>query len=245
MNRLNNKLNNRLNNKWVSASAILLAGFYITGCSSSSSSDKTPAKTLASYEVKVINASNNQPLSPVAVITHSSSYSLWDIGNAASTDLEYLAEGGSNSQLLASLSSEDASSASGAAPIGPGANETINVTVSTSTQTLISIATMLVNTNDAFSGLRSIDVSGLAKGDSMTMHAKVYDAGTEVNSESLGTIPGPADGGEGFNAARSDINDIVTSHGGIVSADDGLSTSVLDQSHRFDNPAMVVTITRI
>jgi len=241
-------MNKRLNNTWfsagISACTVLLGSFYITGCSSSND-DTPPAATLASYEVKVVNATNNQPLSPVAVITHSASYSLWNIGSVASTDLEYLAEGGSNSQLLASLASEDASSASGAAPIGPGANETISVTVSASTQTLLSVATMLVNTNDAFSGLRSIDVSGLAKGDSMTMHAKVYDAGTEVNSEALGTIPGPADSGEGFNAARSDINDIVTSHGGVVSADDGLSTSVLDQSHRFDNPAMVVTITRI
>lgn len=42
-----------------------------------------------------------------------------------------------------------------------------------------------------------------------------------------------ADGGEGFNAARSDINDIVRGDGGVVTADDGLSSSVLNQSHRF------------
>lgn len=240
-------MNKRLNNTWfsagVSACAVMLGSLYITGCSSSN--DDTPAATLASYEVNVVNATNNQPLSPVVVITHSADYSVWNVGSAASTDLEYLAEGGSNSQLITALASEDASSASGAAPIGPGGNETITVTISASTQTLLSVASMLVNTNDAFSGVRSIDVSGLAQGDSMTMTAKVYDSGTEVNSESLGTIPGPADNGEGFNAARSDINDIVTSHGGVVTADDGLSTSVLDQSHRFDNPAMVVTITRM
>jgi hypothetical protein len=239
-------MNQQFNNTWLPACAILLAGFYITGCSSSSSDSTPPPAALASYEVKIVNVTNNQPLSPVAVITHSANYSVWNIGSAASTELEYLAEGGSNSELLTSLANEDAASASGAAAIGPGGNETIMVTVSASTQILLSVTSMLVNTNDAFSGLRSIDVSGLAKGHSMTMHAKVYDAGTEINSELQGTIPGPADnGGEGFNAARSDINDIITSHGGVVSADDGLSTSVLDQSHRFDNPAMIVTITRI
>lgn len=235
----------QFNNTWLPACGVLLAGFYITGCSSSSSDSTPPPAALASYEVTIVNATNNQLLSPVAVITHSANYSVWNIGSAASTELEYLAEGGSNSQLLASLANEDAASATGADAIDPGGNETIMVTVSASTQTLLSVTSMLVNTNDAFSGLRSIDVSGLVEGGSMTMHANVYDAGTEINSESSGTIPGPANGGEGFNAARSDSNNIVTGHGGVVSADDGLSTSVLDQSHRFDNPAMVVTITRI
>jgi len=167
------------------------------------------------------------------------------VGSAASTALEYIAEGGSNAQLLASLANVDAASASGMAAIGPGGNETMTVTTSATTQTLITVVTMLVNTNDAFSGIRSVDVSGLASGDTMTLDAHVYDAGTELNSESLGTIPGPADGGEGFNAARSDMNNIVRSHGGVVTLDDGLNTSVLNQSHRFDNPAMMVTISRI
>lgn len=104
---------------------------------------------------------------------------------------------------------------------------------------------MLVNTNDAFAGLRSIDVSGLAIGDAITLNAKAYDAGTELDSESAGTMPGPADGGEGFNANRSDVNNFVRGHGGVVTADDGLSSSVLNQSHRFDNPGMIVTIKRI
>jgi len=75
--------------------------------------------------------------------------------------------------------------------------------------------------------------------------ANVYDAGTEINNEAPGTIPGPADGGEGFNADRSDNVNLVRGHGGVVSSADGLASSVLDQSHRFDNPAVMVTITRI
>ena len=49
----------------------------------------------------------------------------------------------------------------------------------------------------------------------------------------------------GFNAARTDINDVVRGHSGVVTADDGLDTSVLDQSHRFDNSGMMLRITRI
>lgn len=241
---MNNQLKKSRNTSWQLAGALLLSGLYLTGCSSDD--DPAPAAD-AMYEVTVVNATNNQPLSPVAVITHSSSFTAWTVGSAASTELEYLAEGGSNSQLIDSLASADASTASGAAPIGPGGNETISITAGESTQTLLTVATMLVNTNDAFSGVASIDVSGLAIGDSMTMHAHIYDAGTEIDDEMAGNIPGPVSGGtgEGFNAARSDITDTVRSHGGVVSVDDGLSTSDLDQSHRFDNPGMMITITRI
>ena len=230
----------RHNNIWHSVFTLLIISLFLTGCGSSSS-----PLAPASYDVRVVNATNNQPLSPVAVVAHTASYSVWTIGSAASTELEYIAEGGSNTQLLASLTAEDASSASGAGPIGPGGNETISVTTSSSSQTRITVVSMLVNTNDAFAGLRSIDVSGLASGESMTFNSNAYDAGTELNSESSGTMPGPADGGEGFNAARTDIINLVRSHGGVVTADDGLSSSVLDQSHRFDNPGMIVSITRI
>jgi len=243
-------MNLRLKNTRYIAGTVLLASLTLAGCNSDSNTPAptptpTPAPTPASYQVTVINTTNNQPLSPVAVITHSSTYSAWSVGSTASTGLEQLAEGGSNSQLLASLAGIDAASASGAGAIGPGASETISVTTSASSQTLITVVTMLVNTNDAFTGLRSVDVSALAIGDTMTINARAYDAGTELDSESAGTMPGPADGGEGFNASRSDVNNFVRVHGGVVTADDGLSSSVLNQSHRFDNPGMIVTIQRM
>lgn len=224
------------NKTWYLVSTVLLASLYLTGCGDSSS----PAAT---YAVKVVNTTNNQPLSPVAVITHTSAYAAWTIGTTATVGLENLAEGGSNAELLAELTTE--SSVSGTGNIGPGGNETINVTVSASDQTLLTVVTMLVNTNDAFTGLDSIDVSGLAIGDSMTYNAHVYDAGTELNDEAVGTIPGPADSGTGFDAARSDTFDEVRSHRGVITTDDGLATSTLDESHRFDNPAIIVTITRM
>ncbi|HFQ61119.1 MAG TPA: hypothetical protein ENK39_02315, partial [Epsilonproteobacteria bacterium] len=71
-----------------------------------------------------------------------------------------------------------------------------------------------------------------------------YDAGTEANSELASTIPGPAGGGEGFNAARDD-KDFVSVHEGVVTKDDGLSTSALTQMHKWDNPAASVSIERV
>ncbi len=233
-------------NKGYTAALALSASLLLSGCGGGSSSTTPVTNTPAaiSYSVSIVNATNNQPLSPVAVISHAADYSAWSLGSPASTEIENIAEGGSNSQLLASLAGIDATATSSAGAIGPGGNQTITITPSATSQTLITIASMLVNTNDAFSGVNALDVSALASGESMTINAKVYDAGTELNSESAGTMPGPADGGEGFNANRTDINNVVRSHGGVVTLDDGLSTSVLNQSHKFDNPGMIVTITR-
>ena len=109
----------------------------------------------------------------------------------------------------------------------------------------ISVATMLVNTNDGFTGVNAMAIGEMAVGDTQTVRSIVYDAGTEANTETAGTIPGPADGGEGFNQVRDDRADQVTMHSGVVSNDDGLAGSVLDEQHRFDNPAAMIMITRL
>jgi hypothetical protein len=207
-----------------------------------------PPPAMASYAVTVANLTNAQPLSPVAVIGHQSAYSAFMIGTAASQGLEELAEGGDNSTLLADAAMDAAVlvTGSGAAPIGPAGSETVTVTVQDSQRPgmQISVSTMLVNTNDAFSGLNAVDVEAMVVGDVLTFETVAYDAGTEADTEMAMHIPGPAGGGEGFNAVRDDQGDRVTMHSGIVSNDDGLATSDLTEQHRFDNPVARVRIER-
>ncbi|MBU3005922.1 spondin domain-containing protein [Paraglaciecola arctica] len=198
-----------------------------------------PEPVDVSYEVTVTNLTNAQPLSPVAVVLHANGH-LFSVGEVPSVDLEKLAEGGMNAGLLAL----GEASATGAGAIAPGASETISVTIEDVTTAKLSVVTMLVNTNDAFSGLDALDLSDFAVGDSWTATAGVYDAGTEVNTEAVGSIPGPADGGEGFNAIRIDTG-YVAMHPGVVTVDDGLSDSVLTIQHKFDNPALRIMVTRI
>jgi len=196
--------------------------------------------TPASFDVAATNLTLGQPLSPLAVLIHDSGQSVLRIGEAASAGLELLAEGGDNSELLAEI--EAVAEASGGAPVGPGSSETLTLELpDDQTDGLsLSVVSMLVNTNDAITGLHGISLAGMAVGDSMTYSAVAYDAGTEANSELAGTIPGPADGGEGFNEMRDDVGDFVTMHPGVVTADDGLTLSVLNQMHRFDNPGPVL-----
>ena len=192
------------------------------------------------YSVTVTNLTYDQPLSPVALTLHGDA-KMWEVGQKASIALENLAEGGDNLAFLALTSNIATISSEGSVP--PGASVTLDITTTDAMATYFTVATMLVNTNDAFSGLTGVDISTLAIDQEKSWNLNVYDAGTELNNEAAGTIPGPADGGVGFDAARNDI-DLVGYHSGIVSKDDGLSSSVLTQAHRFDNPAVKLTITR-
>ncbi len=203
----------------------------------------------AIYEITVINATNNQPLSPVAVVLHNRDFSAWSIGEPASLGLEQLAESGSPVDFLneaeTTLDIEDMIAADGVLP--PGQQVTLEVSAQSFfrlSNLEITIATMLVNTNDAFTGITGESIGKLRIGQSLEILAPIYDAGTEENSETTNSIPGPAAGGEGFNLTRESRN-IVTRHPGVVTQADDFAESVLDESHRFDNGAMLIKISRV
>ena len=205
------------------------------------------------YEISVTNITNNQPMSPPALIIHADGYTPWQVGSAASDGLEQLAESGSPSEFVAEAASNSSTltDQAGDGLVLPGQTETYSLIVtrgdrrsSNGEGRALTLATMLVNTNDAFVGIGALDIDQLESGDELVILAHVYDAGTEQNLETAATIPGPAGGGEGFNAER-ELSDMVTLHSGVISASDGLTNSALDQSHRFDNPAARVVIKRL
>ena len=237
-----------------SFAAVLLAGAGLSACDSGNngpapSPAPPPPPELATFDVTVSNLTNAQPLSPVAVIGHGDTYAVFRVGESATVGLEQLAEGGDNAALIAEADSSNGvvGTASGAAPIPPAAAETVRLQVPeiALSSLRLSVSTMLVNTNDAISGINGANVSDLAVGDARTYRAIVYDAGTEANSELAADIPGPAGGGEGFNPARSDFVDHVGMHAGVVSQEDGFAGSALTGQHRFDNPAVQVRVERI
>ncbi|KGJ94979.1 spondin domain-containing protein [Colwellia psychrerythraea] len=199
----------------------------------------TPAMEY-SYSLTLTNLTYGQPLSPVAVTLHGDTR-MWQVGQAASVALEKLAESGDNTDFISLEDNLASTSAEG--PLLPGSSVTLNISTTEPMADYLTVVTMLVNTNDAFSGLTGVDISTLALNQEKSWRLNVYDSGTEKNNEAVGTIPGPADGGVGYDSTRDDI-DLVGYHPGVVSKDDGLSSSVLTQAHRFDNPAVKLTITR-
>ena len=214
-----------------SISVALLATLAFTACGSDSDEggmDSMENPTIYSYSIQVTNLTAAQPMSPVLVTTNS----IFSVGESASEGLEKLAEGGDNSALL------DMYGVSGAGLLTPGASETINITTQKES---LSLATMLVKTNDGFAGVDSYNLSELSVESSKTLYLPVYDAGTEVNSETNTTVPGLM--GEGYNVTRESAN-IVRVHSGVISYEDGLASSHLSAQDKFNNPALAVTITR-
>jgi len=245
-----NQANRSMFSKALVASALTLA---LSACSDDDNTQAiepppvvvTPPPTPVeySYTVTVTNLTNAQPLSPIAVLLHGNTgeNAMWKTGARASVPLEKLAEGGDNADFLADESAI-ANQASDDVVL-PGMSTSVIITSTDLIANYFTVATMLVNTNDAFSGLTGIDISSLAIDENKSWNINAYDSGTELNNEAAGTMPGPADGGIGYDSTRDDV-DFVGYHSGVVSQDDGLSSSVLTQAHRFDNPVIKVTIIR-
>jgi hypothetical protein len=221
--------------------------------SSVSLEDSTPAEnTNVEFEITLTNLTAGQPLSPAAIILHDQEWHSFKTGHVASNELEQLAEGGDNNPIL-SMSREDDQvflAESGTGIIAPGHYETFQVhTSENNLGTLsLSVLSMLVNSNDAIVALNGETLSSLDINESTSFDLLTYDTGTEANSETADTIPGPAaDGGlrEGYNSVRDDVRNAIYVHAGVVTNDDGLSSSTLSEIHRWDHPAVNVKVERI
>lgn len=225
--------------KPLALSSLIVSSLFLIGCS-----DDNNGVNTVSYQIEVTNLTAAQPMSPLAVALHSASYGMWQIGSSASSGLEHLAESGDNTILLDEATSANAITMSGSGLITPGASDSVIIDANMANDLALSFATMLVNTNDAFTGLSGEMLNNLALGETRSIELIALDAGTEANSESASTIPGPAAGGEGYNISRDD-HDMVGGHPGVVTSVDGLTTSALGEEHRFDNPVARVVITRL
>jgi len=217
----------------------------------------------AVYTVQITNLTNSQPLSPAAILMHEPGYQIFVDGESASVALEQLAEGGNPGAIMdeASSAAQFLDGLSTAGPIGPRSQGSVSTLVVPELDTdnlRVSITTMLVDTNDAFTGLNSVDISNMEVGQSQSFMAPSWDSGTEANLETAATMPGPAasaagGGGAaaGYDAARGDLFDRVRLHAGVVTnanavdaSKQGLSTSILTEADRWDNPTAKIVITR-
>ncbi|MCY7296931.1 spondin domain-containing protein [Alteromonas sp. a30] len=197
-----------------------------------------PPPVTYSYEVTVTNLTQAQPLSPIAVMLHGEE-SFFTLGEPASEAIEIMAEGGDPSELLGlDIVLE---STNGTGPVTPGETQTFTVSIEDNDSANLAVLTMLASTNDAFSGFQGLSLAGMEVGDVQYRLTNVYDSGTEANTEEAATLVTMM--GEGFNAERDDV-DFVAMHPGVVGNQDGLPNSALTGAHRFDNPAIKITVTR-
>ena len=189
------------------------------------------AQSAASLNLTVRNITAGQPITPPIAVVHDSGTSLLP-ENADSLDgLEELAEAGAQSALAASLGEIDGVKgvySLDPPPIPPGEEVTTAITASPGDH--VSVIAMLACTNDAITiGTLVVSDSGQA-----ISSGRVYDAGTEDNTETMSTVP--CLGGESAGVSGADSPDgegRIGRHPGIVGGAD-----LTRAQHGWDNAAM-------
>jgi hypothetical protein len=188
-------------------------------------------------EVTITNLTPGVYLTPVLVAGHKGKLELFSAGQAASDELTAIAESGDIAPMTALLEANRRVSGTGHTEglLAPGQSATVVLSGSKRTNR-ISIASMMLPTNDGFIGLNSVRVPSRG---SATYLSPGYDAGTETNDELCVSIPGPICGGEGLSLNDDGegfvhINRGIHGIGDLVAAD-----------HDWRNPVAKITVKRV
>ncbi len=160
-------------------------------------------------------APGSQPLSPPLFVVHSSRTDLWSVGAIASHPVAAIAEDADNTiaeSAFPKLRGVHEVFTGPGGPIPSGTSRTYTVETESGFNRL-SILTMLVNTNDGFTGLDSYRL----RGGGATLYRMAYDAGSEKNNELLAYIPGPCCGNP---FVRDPEGKLIRMHRGITGGHD-------------------------
>ena len=189
-----------------------------------------------SFTVTITNATANQVITPPVLITHDSGVGLFDLGQAAPDYLVPLAEGGDISAFANADDLDEVSSVVLAGgPIPPGHSASFSIETDNG-HPLLTVAAMLASSNDAFIAVNGQPLDFGAS--SQQFDARVYDAGSEFNSEDCRFIPGPPCGNPGVRDT-AEAEGFVYVHSGLHGTGD-LQPSI----YSWNNPGAVVTVTR-
>ncbi len=202
-------------------------------------SSQAQARGNNDYHVTITNLTYSINFTPILVASHRKPVAIFDLGAPAGDDLSAIAEGGDIGPLTTTLNAHsqvvDVQNSGGL--LKPGHSVTVIVSGEHGAR-YISLASMMLPTNDGFIGLDSAEVS---KKGSVTYYSPGYDAGSEANDELCANIPGPTCGGVGPSPGENDGDEnYVHIHRGTHGIGD-LSASVYD----WRNPVARITVTRV
>lgn len=206
----------------------------------------------AQLEISIANISGGNTFTPVIAAAHSKDTYLFKTGTMASDELAMMAEGGAVSGLEAMVASSGAGVTSVAAGM-TSAGESNMTTIDSMDYKYLSLAAMILPTNDGFVGLDSWIIPQVSG--TYFIRVNSYDAGSELNDEivngggALGAagIPG-APGGQGGMGAMG-IPGVMESnyvhpHPGVIGDFDkeGGYSDVNAAVHKWQDPIALVTV---
>ncbi len=212
----------------------------------------------ATYRVTIVNLTDGQPLTPPLLATHGRATGIFSVGDEASVGLQEIAENGNLAPLMDLLNDDSQvhDVVAGDAPIIPASDPGDTPFRSSATfeitgergANLLSWASMLICTNDGFTG---VDMLRLPKkvGDTVAATTAGYDAGTEINTEDFADIVPPcppltgvpsSDPGTGTTNPALAEDGVIMHHPGIQGGDD------LDPDiHGWTDPVALIVVERI
>ncbi len=215
-----------------------------------------PVSQAAELEVTVQNLTQGIYFTPILISAHTPEQQLFNVGEAASAELQQMAEGGNITGLAEVTAAMSADNVTNPAEglLMPTASTTASLSTA-DTNTALSIVAMMLPTNDGFIGLNSWNIPSEAG--TYTIYINAYDAGTEANDEIRGggapgvpglPVPPPLEdlvgmGGSGVTAEIT--NDTVHIHPGNLGDDEsqGGSSDISNTVQRWLNPVAKVTVT--
>lgn len=211
----------------------------------------------ASYSISIQNITHDTYFAPLLVSSHPSGMSLFTLGESASSNLQKMAEGGNIMGLSADVSAASGVSVENPAGglLAPGSTTTASLGDPGEANTHLSIAAMLVPTNDGFVGLNALTLP-MAPG-TYTYLLNGYDAGTEANNEIRGSgmpgeaglpVPGPLDalvGTGGTGIPNVTAEGFVHIHRGTIgdTNNTGGNSDLNAANQRWLNPVARIVIT--
>lgn len=212
------------------ASLITLLFIGSSAYAQTNSSDRFYSK----YKVTITNLTRGQTLSPPVLATHNPRFEIFQLGKPASPGIYKMAEDGVTEVLAQEIkngaSPKDIVISPG--PIPPG--ESRSFELKAGWYSALSFATMLVTTNDGFTGVSGIDLPSM----SASFYLPAYDAGSETNNESCKFVPGPPCSAEMVRAPQG-AEGYVHVHRGIQGVGD-----LPKEKFDWRNPVVYVTIQR-
>jgi hypothetical protein len=218
--------------------SVIFTMIFILASGLSFADDKRHKKKMK-LRVTITNLTRGQVFSPPIAVGHDGKFRLFTLGDPASPELAALAEGGATDPLVELIDGRYPTVVfDGPIPPGASASETVEM----GRFRLITLAGMLVTTNDALFAARDVWLLGRRN---VTVMAPAYDAGSEINNEECKDIPGPPCGdpnghpdveAEGYVHVHAGIHGIVP---------EGVVPRVIPAERDWNNPVAKITIRRI
>ncbi len=222
-----------------------------------------PVKGPRTYRITITNLlDEGQPFTPPAVALHRRPVHLFEVGEPASHEISQIAENGNLDPMVAFLESHkhiadfEVAVAGDPPPLMPGQSVTIELTEDPYGAKYISFASMLICTNDGFTGLDGLRAPNKV-GDTVTAMAFAYDAGSEINTEDFVDLVPPCPVLSGVDSAGKDgtgesnpalaENGVIHHHQGIQGQGEPEDGFLDPDVHGWDTaePVAEVVVTRI